>query len=139
MGTYSGIPGVVAWSVFELKGLSVVKRVIFVRLGNNLAGQYKRAIGVAFQVGLGNVSGVVASNAYHGDGGDGSGFALGHGISLMFIGIGLVTVPIVTLIYRRANGRKERVIREEEGRGVKRSAEEIRAMGDRAPEFRYIL
>ncbi|KAK1217441.1 hypothetical protein PQX77_019905 [Marasmius sp. AFHP31] len=121
MGTYSGIPGVVAW------------------LGNNLAGQYKRAVGMAFQVGLANVSGVVASNVYHGDDGDGSGFALGHGISLMFIGIGLITVPIVTLAYHRANGRKERVIREEEERGVKRSAEEIRAMGDRAPEFRYTL
>ncbi|KAJ8091529.1 hypothetical protein PM082_024450 [Marasmius tenuissimus] len=57
----------------------------------------------------------------------------------MFIEIGLIVVPIVTLAHYCANRRKERVIREEEERGVKRSAEEIRAMGDRAPEFRYTL
>lgn len=34
------------------------------RLGNNLSGQYKRAVGMALQIGIGNFGGAVASNVY---------------------------------------------------------------------------
>lgn len=34
------------------------------RFGNNLAGQYKRAVGMAFHIGFGNFSGAIAANIY---------------------------------------------------------------------------
>lgn len=34
------------------------------RLGNNLAGQYKRGVGMALHIGIGNFSGAIASNIY---------------------------------------------------------------------------
>ena len=34
------------------------------RLGNNLSGQYKRGVGMALQIGIGNFSGAMASNIY---------------------------------------------------------------------------
>ena len=34
------------------------------RLGNNLAGQYKRGLGMGIQSGVGNFSGTIASNIY---------------------------------------------------------------------------
>lgn len=34
------------------------------RLGNNLAGQYKRALGMGIQIGIGNFAGAIASNIY---------------------------------------------------------------------------
>ena len=34
------------------------------RLGNNLAGHYKRGVGMAFQIGIGNFGGAIASNIY---------------------------------------------------------------------------
>lgn len=34
------------------------------RLGNNLAGQYKRALGMGMLIGIGNFSGAIASNLY---------------------------------------------------------------------------
>ena len=34
------------------------------RLGNNLAGQYKRGIGMALHIGIGNFSGAIAANIY---------------------------------------------------------------------------
>ena len=34
------------------------------RLGNNLAGQYKRGVGMALQIGIGNFAGAIASNVY---------------------------------------------------------------------------
>ncbi|KAH0578351.1 hypothetical protein H2248_003965 [Termitomyces sp. 'cryptogamus'] len=47
-GSYSAFPGVVAWS------------------GNNLAGQYKRGIGMAMHTGIGNFSGAFACDIYRG-------------------------------------------------------------------------
>lgn len=37
---------------------------IFSRLGNNLSGQYKRGVGMALHIGIGNFSGAIASNIY---------------------------------------------------------------------------
>lgn len=34
------------------------------RLGNNLAGQYKRGVGMALHIGIGNFSGAIASNVF---------------------------------------------------------------------------
>jgi hypothetical protein len=34
------------------------------RLGNNLAGQYKRGMGMALQIGIGNFGGAIASNVF---------------------------------------------------------------------------
>jgi hypothetical protein len=34
------------------------------RLGNNLAGQYKRGVGMALQIGIGNFGGAFASNIF---------------------------------------------------------------------------
>lgn len=38
--------------------------IAFLRLGNNLAGQHKRAIGMAVHLGVGNMNGIIASNLY---------------------------------------------------------------------------
>lgn len=35
-----------------------------IRLGNNLAGQYKRGVGMALHIGIGNFAGAIASNIY---------------------------------------------------------------------------
>ncbi|ESK89448.1 mfs nicotinic acid transporter tna1 [Moniliophthora roreri MCA 2997] len=118
-GSYAGFPGVVAW------------------LGNNLSGQYKRGVGMAIHIGIGNFSGAIASNVYRDI--DKPRFIVGHGIELMFIGIGLITVPLVVLTYTRINSKREIILREAAERGEKSSPKEIRALGDRAPEFRYTI
>ncbi|KAI6126502.1 MFS general substrate transporter [Pisolithus sp. B1] len=46
IGGYSGFPCVIGW------------------LANNLRGKYKRAVGMAIQVGMGNLGGVIASNIF---------------------------------------------------------------------------
>ena len=38
--------------------------VTFLRLSNNLAGQYKRSIGMGLHIGIGNFGGAIASNIY---------------------------------------------------------------------------
>ena len=61
------------------------------------------------------------------------------GLELMFIGIGFVTIPIVVLIYTRINANRNVRQREMEEKGVRLTPEEIRELGDRAPDFRYTI
>jgi len=56
---------------------------------------------------------------------------------LMFVGIGFITVPLTVWIYTRINRERDRIMAE--GVGVKYSDKELRELGDRAPDFRYIL
>ncbi|KAF7796599.1 hypothetical protein EIP86_007781 [Pleurotus ostreatoroseus] len=118
-GSYAAFPGVVSW------------------LGNNLAGQYKRGVGMALHIGIGNFAGAIASNIYRSQ--DAPTYTLGHGLELMFIGIGFVTVPIAVLIYTRINAKRDKLQQEMEEKGITLSPDELRDLGDRAPDFRYMI
>ncbi|KAJ6498892.1 MFS general substrate transporter [Mycena sanguinolenta] len=120
-GSYASFPGVVAW------------------LGNNEAGQYKRGIAMALHIGIGNFSGAIASNIYRTQ--DKPRFIIGHGCELMFVGIGLICVPIAVLTYTRINKRRDERARGMLERGEKNlyTNKELREMGDRAPDFRYTI
>lgn len=57
----------------------------------------------------------------------------------MFVGIGFVTVPTAMLIYMRINKMRDEKEAEMKEKGIKLSDDEIRRLGDRAPDFRYTL
>ena len=57
----------------------------------------------------------------------------------MFVGIGFVTLPMAVLLYMKINASRDRLVQEMKEKGIKLSAEEIRELGDRAPDFRYTL
>ncbi|KAG1847112.1 MFS general substrate transporter [Suillus tomentosus] len=121
MGSYAALPGVISW------------------LGNNLSGQYKRGVGMALEMSVGNLSGVVAATIYRSR--DSPRFIFGHAFELMFVGIGFIFVPTVMFIYKRINAKRdaaERLARER-GEKMQYSYQELRDLGDRAPDFRYTL
>ena len=60
-------------------------------------------------------------------------------VELIMVGIGLVFLPFTVLAYRRVNKWRDGKQRELEKQGVQYTAEELRRMGDRAPDFRYTL
>jgi len=121
MGSYAGFPAVVAW------------------LGNNLSGQYKRGIGMAMHIGIGNFSGAIASNIFRTQ--DAPRYILGHGIELMFVGIGFITLPIIVITYRRINAKRDRIAAGLEPGKTQDdyTVQELRDLGDRAPDFRYMF
>lgn len=59
-GSYASFPGVVAWydKVYYLS-TQILKAPY--RLGNNLSGQYKRGVGMALHIGIGNFAGAIGS------------------------------------------------------------------------------
>ncbi|KAI0319733.1 MFS general substrate transporter [Amylostereum chailletii] len=116
-GAYASFPGVVCW------------------LGNNLSGQYKRGVGMALHIGIGNFSGAIASNIFRTQ--DAPRYILGRTWDeLMFVGIGFITVPLAVLIYTRINRQRDKLLAQGDG---KHTPEEIRELGDRAPDFRYMI
>ncbi|KAF9220053.1 MFS general substrate transporter [Gyrodon lividus] len=107
-------------------------------LANNLGGKYKRATGIALQIGMSNLGGAVASNIFRAQ--DQPRYLLGFGLEIMFISMGLVAVPITVLVYKRINYRRDRdeLLRQQ---GQKADSKEggVKPMGDRAPSFRYTI
>lgn len=57
----------------------------------------------------------------------------------MFVGIGLTFLALTVIAYNIINKRRDAWQCELEARGVRYSVEELRKMGDRAPNFRYTL
>ena len=60
-------------------------------------------------------------------------------IELIMVGIGLVVLVLTALAYRWVNRQRDVRQCELEKRGVRRTVEELRRMGDRAPDFRSTL
>ncbi|ORY55160.1 MFS general substrate transporter [Leucosporidium creatinivorum] len=122
-GAYGGLPAVVTW------------------LSNNLAGQTKRGVGSAFQIGIGNLAGIASSNVYRSV--DSPRYLVGHGVQIGFVVLGLITAPLYHFLLKRANAAKERELAfqaslpDHEKRVY--TVQELRDLGDEAPEFVYTL
>ncbi|EIN03820.1 MFS general substrate transporter [Punctularia strigosozonata HHB-11173 SS5] len=97
-GIYPNIPNTIAW------------------VSNNVEGSYKRGVSLAMVIGFGNINGAVSSNVYRGQ--DKPWYTLGHGIVLMYIGIGLITSVIYYIVLRRENAARDRGDRDEIIKGV---------------------
>ena len=111
---------------------------------------------MALQIGIGNFGGAIASNIYRTQ--DAPRYLLGRtffvflisilpqvliacidGLEIMFVAIGFIALPITVIAYKRINARREASTKEANETGVKLSPEELRRLGDRAPDFRYTL
>ncbi len=114
-GMYPAFPTIVSW------------------MANNLAGDYKRAVGMALHIGLGNFGGTFGSNFYRTQ--DGPHYTLGHGIAIGFIGLGLVATFVLIVIYTMINKKREKDILE--GKYKHYTAKQLAEMGDKNPYFRY--
>ncbi|KAI5984050.1 MFS general substrate transporter [Pisolithus albus] len=98
-------------------------------LANNLEGKCKRAIGMAIVICMGNLGGAIASNIFRSQ--DAPRYILGLGIEIMFLGMGMIVVPIIALTYRRMNARKDTFERQAVDTGE--------VLGTEKGSFRYTL
>lgn len=115
LGVYPAFPGVIAW------------------FSNNLSGSYKRAIGMAIHIGLGNFGGAFASNIYRAK--DKPRFRLGHAVELGFISLGLLAIATLCIVYSFVNKKRAQGIRE--GKYAHLTIDELSKLGDKNPYFRY--
>ncbi|KAL5358924.1 major facilitator superfamily domain-containing protein [Aspergillus floccosus] len=127
-----GVPGVVYFGVFlAVVGIYPAFPGNVTWLSVNLAGDYKRAAGMAIHIGVGNLSGAMASNFYREQ--DAPKYILGHALELGFCVAGIIAAVILRLGYQRINRKRDRM-------DISRyDPVEAARLGDRAPNFRYML
>lgn len=117
IGLYVPLVGVVAWNA------------------NNLAGSWKRSVGMALQITVGNLGGVVASNIYIGT--ERPHYWTGYSVSLAITVLAILAGFALKFGLERQNKARD-MVSEEEVR-QRYSDEELAEMGDKSPLFRYVI
>ncbi|KAF8639035.1 hypothetical protein AX17_001759 [Amanita inopinata Kibby_2008] len=92
-GIYPVVPNTIAWA------------------SNNVEGSYKRSVSLAMTISFGNINGAVSSNVYRAS--DRPWYPLGHGLVLMYIGLGLISSIIYLIFLRLENAKRDRGERDE--------------------------
>lgn len=119
VGCYSTFPASVTWLASNLGHTTT----------------YKRAIAMAFQIGIGNLGGAYASNFYRQQ--DAPRYKLGHGLEILFAGMGLIAAVIMVFTYKYWNKQKQRDLAA--GKFDNYTAQELRLLCDKSPYFEYML
>lgn len=104
-------------------------------IGNNLAPSWKRAIGMALLISVGNLGGAIGSNIYIAK--QEPRYWLGYGYSLGTLCAAIASTMILKTAFQRENKKRD-AMSEEECR-LKYSEEEMLAMGDKSPLYRYVV
>jgi peptidoglycan/LPS O-acetylase OafA/YrhL len=115
-GAYTAMPVIVCW--FNM----------------NLAGHHKRSVGSAWQVGFGNIGGIIATYVFLPD--TAPRYVLGKSICIGFMGLCIFSTCVYFVGCAWENRRRDR-------RGVGEygglSEDEMSRLGDDHPDFRYLL
>ena len=114
MGTYSALPVIVCW--FNM----------------NLGGHHRRAVGTAWQIGFGNIGGIIATYAFLER--DAPAFRPGYGICIGFACLTALSCAMYAVAVLWENRRKEKA-----GLDLGLGESEKVEMGDLSPDYRYLL
>ncbi|KJZ79475.1 hypothetical protein HIM_00944 [Hirsutella minnesotensis 3608] len=114
-GAYTAMPIIVCW--FNM----------------NLGGHHRRAIGSAWQVGFGNLGGIIAVYIFQKK--DGPRFVPGLSVSLGFAAMSVIACCLYFFSCWKTNRNR----RNASGAALELSEEEKAALGDNSPEYRYLL
>ncbi|KAJ5174451.1 Major facilitator superfamily domain general substrate transporter [Penicillium canariense] len=126
-----GVPGVVYFGVFiAVIGIYPAFPGNVTWISVNLAGDYKRAAGMAIYIGMGNLAGAMASNFYRAK--DAPQYVLGHSLELGFVIVGMIATVLLRFSYQRINRKRDQL-------DPSQYPDDPDSMGDRSPLFRYML
>ncbi|KAH9945828.1 MFS general substrate transporter [Epithele typhae] len=116
-GTYSAMPIIVCW------------------FNTNLGGHHRRAVGTAWQVGFGNIGGIISTFAFLSK--DAPKYIPGYSICIAFIGLSLMACTIYFFGVTWENKQRERL--QAKGAYDHLSPVERKQMGDLDPDYRYFV
>ena len=116
IGHYMGAPVCLAW------------------MANNMSGHWKRAIGSAFQVMIGNIGGIVSSNIFLGN--ESPSYPTGYGTAFSIMWLGTLCATAMFFLMRKENRDRDAG---KQDRKLERPEEEVKNMGDYHPSFRFTL
>ncbi|KAF1988039.1 MFS general substrate transporter [Aulographum hederae CBS 113979] len=114
MGTYSAMPIIVCW--FNM----------------NLGGHHRRSVGSAWQVGFGNIGGIIAVYAFLAK--DAPRFVPGYSICIAFACLSVLSCVLYGALCWRQNKERDRAVSD-----LGLTEYEKTEMGDLSPDYRYLL
>jgi len=98
-------------------------------------------LAAAAQIGLGNLGALASSNVYRKQ--DKPHYYLGHGVVLGFVMLGYICGPLYAFMLKRENKRKMEWLEQQamlpEEQRTQYTVEELRAQGDKAADFKYLI
>lgn len=123
-------------------------------ISNNLSPTWKRSVGMALSIMMGNFGGAVGCNIYLAR--EAPKYQTGFGISLACLTLAIVCTFVLRWVYMRENAQRDKISEEEvrakytEGKDSPRvfrlarpntdyTTEELLDLGDRSPLYRYVL
>ncbi|TBU38440.1 MFS general substrate transporter [Dichomitus squalens] len=115
MGTYAAMPIIVCW------------------FNTNLGGHHRRAVGTAFQVGFGNIGGIIAVFAFLAK--DAPKYISGYSVCIAFIAVSLIANTVYFLGVSWENRTRDR--NAAKGAYDDLTHEDKKRMGDLNPDYRY--
>lgn len=131
----SNLLGLTLFGVFlAVGGLYPISPAVTAWTALNLAGTMKRTVGIGAMITFSQLGGIVGSNIYIGS--QAPRYPVGFGVSVSMLGLLGIIWPITySVILKRINAKRAAV----SPRGVREmlTDEELAAMGDESPLFRY--
>lgn len=113
-GAYSSMPILVGW------------------FNTNLAGHTRRAVGSAWQVGFGNIGGIIASYSFPAE--DGPDYKMGYGMCLGFVLLSVCASTAYFIGITLENRKRDRLAEA----GYEKEVVEESDLGDLSPKYRYL-
>lgn len=104
-------------------------------IGNNLAPSWKRAIGMALLISIGNLGGAIGSNIFLER--QSPNYWLGYGFCTGIVAAAICATLVLRVVYSRINKRRDE--RDEDEMRKKYTEEEMGEMGDKSPLYRYVV
>ncbi|KAL8838056.1 MAG: hypothetical protein Q9170_002292 [Blastenia crenularia] len=131
-----GLPVVVRYIAIYLINVGgyITQPLALVWMNNNLGGHYKRGVGAALQIGIGNIGGIIASNIYMTN--EAPTFPVGFGTSLALQWLTAIGCTVFLLGLRRENRKRARGERDYRYDLPKA---ELDNLGDDHPRFRFVF
>ncbi|KAL8929786.1 MAG: hypothetical protein Q9208_000930 [Pyrenodesmia sp. 3 TL-2023] len=118
---------------FTSAGGYIAQPLTLVWMNNNLGGHYKKGIGSAMQIGIGNLGGIIASNIYIAK--EAPAFPVGFGTSLALSWLTAIACTVFFVGLRRENRKRDRGGRDYRYNLPKSEQE---SLGDDHPRFRFV-
>lgn len=117
---------------FVVGGGFIAQPITIVWLNNNLGGHYKRGVGAAMQIGIGNFGGIVASNIFLQS--EAPEYPLGFGTALGMVGLCVLSACAFLIYLMRENKLRAQGKRDHR---LQLPEEERNNLGDDYPAFRF--
>ncbi|GAB7364660.1 hypothetical protein MBLNU230_g5462t1 [Neophaeotheca triangularis] len=104
-------------------------------VGNNLAPSWKRAVGMALLISIGNLGGAIGSNIFLAE--QAPQYWLGYGLALGMLVAAICATLVLRWSYGHTNKKRDRL--DEHQIRAEFSEEQLLAMGDKSPLYRYVV